>query len=174
MDTLQDNWKALKAYSSTYKVMLASTRHLIHQLLHVTSRTNRRTLTSTEEKRYAKGDCRELELCFLSFMAEQSLLKYARRLNISVGPKFRPYFLEPRLQCFQSLDRIHTLTIDSYEASAWCWVHDTHFAHLCSTLTTLRLRFPKGQFGCVLEFALQFLNLENLTIENLQDRMWVW
>ena len=174
MDILQDNRRTLKACSLTCKAMFASTRHLIHQTLHVTSRTNRRILTPTEEKQYAKGGCRELELRFLSFMAERGLLKYARRLNIRLGPKFRPYFLEPHLQHFQSLDRIHTLTIDAYDTITWCWVYDTHFAHLYPTLTTLVLRFPAGQFRYVLEFALQFPNLENLTVENLQDIVWVW
>lgn len=105
--------------------MLASTRRLIHQTLHITSRTNQIILTFTEEKQYAKRDRRELELRFLSFVAERGLLKYARRLNIRVGPKFRPYFLEPHLQHFRSLDRIHTLTMDSYEVAAWYLVYNT-------------------------------------------------
>ena len=174
MDILQDNRRALKACSLTCKAMFASTRRPIHQTLHITSRTNQRILTSTEEKQYAKGGRRELELRFLSFMAERGLLRYARRLNIRVGPKFRPDFLEPHLHHFQSFDRIHTLTIDSYEAAAWYLVYNTYFTHLYPTLTTLTLCSPTGQFRYVLEFALQFPNLENLTIENLRDVAWGW
>ena len=109
---LQANRKTLKACSLTCKAMFVSTRPLIHQTLRLTSEFNQKILTPEEKELYAQGYRRELELRLLSFLGEHDLLKYARRLEISMGSEFSPYALEPHLRHFQSLDRIHTLTID--------------------------------------------------------------
>ena len=91
--------------------MFASTRYFIHQTLYITKEVNWRILTPEERERYEQGDRRELELRFLSFMDERDLFKYARHLDIRTEDDAPPDILEPRLQYFQSLDRIHTLTI---------------------------------------------------------------
>ena len=114
---LQDDRRDLEACSLTCKTMFALTRHSTHHwTLYVTWENDQKTLTLAEKMRYLRGDTLGLDLCFLSFMDERDLLKYARRLNIRAEPGFSPYSLEPQLQHFRSLDRIHTLTIHSYDA----------------------------------------------------------
>jgi len=173
MDMLQGNGKALKACSLTCKAMFASTRHLIHQRLRVVEGTNQKIFTPAKKERYLQGEGNNLEFRFLSFMGERDLLKYARHLTICMGSTFRPHFLEPHLQHFRSLDRIHTLTIYSYDAVLWRDVHDTYFTQFYHTLTTLALHFPRGHYRYVLQFALQFPNLENLALTNLWVETWI-
>ena len=172
MDILQDDMKDLKACSLTCKAMFASTRHLIHQTLHVTREINQKILTPEEKRRYSRGDYRELELRILSFMGERDLLKYVRHVNIRMELMFSPNVLGPHLQHFRSLDRVHTLTIHSFDALLWHEVHNTYFAQFYPTLTTLALIFPIDDYRFMPRFALQFPNLENLTIESLQPQIW--
>ena len=175
MGTLQDDMNALKACSLTCKPMFASTRHLIHRSLRVSWENNQKILTPEEQERYVQGDRRELELRFVSFMGERDLLKYARHLNISIGyVRFSPYALEPHLQYFRSLDRIHTLTIRLFYAFAWCDVYNTYFTQFYPTLTTLSFHSPIGHHRFLLQFALRFPNLENLTLDSLQEGTLVW
>lgn len=149
--------------------MFASTRHLIYRTLRVTSRANWRILTPEEKKLYAQGGGLDLELRFLSFMAERDLLKYARHLNIRIGSKFFPPHLVPHLQHLQSLDRVHTLTIHLHDAIRWRDVHNTYFTQFYPTLTTLAFHLPSGYYLDLLQFALQFPNLQNLTLDYLRD-----
>ena len=168
MDMLQDDRRALEACSLTCKAMFVSTRHLIHQTLHVTKENNQRILTPKEKKQHARGNYL-LELRFLSFMGERDLLKYTRHLNISIGSfAFSPKILEPHLQHFKSLDRVNTLTIYSYDSVIWRHVYNTHFSQFHPTLTTLVLRSLTSHYRFVLQFVLQFPSLENLTLEYLR------
>ena len=168
MDMLQDDRRALEACSLTCKTMFASTRHLIHKTLHVTKKNNQRILTSKEKKKHARGDYL-LALRLLSFMGEHDLLKYTRHLNISIGYfAFSPNILEPHLRHFKSLDRVNTLTIYSYDGVLWRDVYNTYFTQFYPTLTTLALRYPTSHYRFVLQFALQFPNLENFTLEGLR------
>ena len=171
---LQDDRRTLEACSLTCRAMFASTRHLIHQTLHVTKENNQRILTPGEKEQYAQGDYL-LELRFLSFMGEHDLLKYARRLNISIGYHvFSPSALEPHLRYFRSFDRINTLTIHSYDAVLWRDVYKTYFTQFYLTLTTLALHSPTSHYRFVLQFVLQFPNLENLTLEDLRHESGVF
>ena len=168
---LQDNRRALKACSLTCKAMFASTRHLIHQTLHLTTGNNQKILTPSEKKQYAQADSCELELRLLSFMAERGLLKYARYLNIDIGSSFSSQTLTPHLRHFQSLDRIHTLTIRSPVLDTY---NPISFAHLHHTLTTLELYSSTKCSGYVLHFITQFPNLQNLTLEATHAEAWGW
>ena len=168
IDTLQNDMIALKACSLTCKAMFASARHLIHHTLYITKEVNWRILTPEERERYEQGDRRELELRFLSFLGERDLLKYARHLDIRTEDDVPPDILEPHLQYFQSLDRIHTLTIHTYESLLCRNFCSTYFAQFYPTLTTLVLYFPiDHRFFTPWQFVLQFPNLENLTLESL-------
>ena len=170
IDTLQNDMIALKACSLTCKAMFASTRHLIHQTLHLTKEVNWRILTPEERARYGQGDRRELELRFLSFMGERDLLKYARHLDIRIGVDAPSDILEPHLQYFKSLDKIYTLTIHSYESLLCRDVYSTYFTQFYPTLTTLVLYFPIGHHRFTpWQFVSQFPNLENLTLESIWD-----
>ena len=169
MDILQDDRRTLEACSLTCKSMFASTRHFIHRTLYVTGEIREKMFTPAERQRRARGGCLELELRPLSFMGELDLLKYTRHLNIRVGRGFSPDALEPHLHHFQSLDRVHTLTIYSYHAHVWRNAYNTHFTQFYPTLTTLSLHFPISDYRDILRFALQFPNLENLTIETMRD-----
>ena len=171
MAMLQDDGDALKACSLTCKSMFASTRHLIHQTLYITKENNKRVFTPAEKKRYER-DYQELALRFLSFMGERDLLKYARHLNIRIEYMFAPCVLEPYLQHLQSLDKIHTLTIHFFTAPLWCGVSNVAvLTQFYPTLTTLVLHIPiDDHHHCrVLQFALQFPNLENLTLKYMWD-----
>jgi hypothetical protein len=172
MDMLQDNRRALKACSLTCKAMFASSRRLIHQTLHLTWETNQKILTPAEKKRYAEENPRELRLRLLSFMGERDLLKYARHLNIHMEMRFSLRAPEPHLQHLQSFDRIHTLTIHRYYAYPWREGENPLFTHFYPTLTTLVLNCPISRSHHVLQFALQFPNLQNLTLESLWEETW--
>ena len=174
VEILQNDMRALKACSLTCKAMFVSTRHLIHQTLHVTSDISQRIFTPEEKKRCKRGGRRELELRLLSFLGERGLLKYTRHLNIRIGCGVPPDILEPHLQYFRSLDRIQTLAVHSYDATLWYDVHNVYFTQLYPTLTTLALHSPSGYYRCVLQFALQFPNLENLTFESPSEIGWTW
>ena len=175
IDTLQNDMTALKACSLTCKAMFASARHLIHHTLYITKEVSWRILTPEERERYEQGDRRELELRFLSLVGERDLLKYARHMDILIEDDAPPDILEPHLQYFQSLDRIHTLTIHPYESLLCCNFCNTYFAQFYPTLTTLVLYFPiDHRLFTPWQFVLQFPNLENLTLESLWDQTRVW
>jgi hypothetical protein len=177
VNMLQDNRRTLKACSLTCKAMFASTRHLIHQTLRVTEKTNQKILTPAEKKRYPEWNARELQLRHLSYMGECHLLKYARHLDICMVAGFSQYTLEPHLQHFWSLDRIHTLTIRNtlmIRCHHGCPRDDIRplFTHFYPTLTTLVFNSPIDHHRHVLQFVVQFPNLENLTLESLRDEPW--
>ena len=163
MDMLHDNTPALKVCSLTCKAMFASTRRLIHRSLQLTLENTLRVLTRAEKRRYRRGN-RDVELGFVPFMGELGLLQYARWVNICMPDPFTPEILLPHLRHFQSLNRVHTLTIDHCCTNKWVNYHTTCFAHFYPTLTSLTLSHPCGH-DQLLHFALQFPNLENLSLE---------
>ena len=144
--------RALKACSLTCKAMLASTQRLIHQTLRLTPQNAQRIINRDKS------------------MDESRFLQYTRRVHISMPRRFNQGILRPHLRHFQSLDRVHTLTIENYDAAAW----DNHyFAHLYPTVTSLAFHRPFSCYRVLLQFALQFPNLESLCIESLvfQERI---
>ncbi|KAF9781713.1 hypothetical protein BJ322DRAFT_240217 [Thelephora terrestris] len=145
MDMLCDDLRTLKACSLTCKALFASTRHLIHQTLHLSAR-------------------------FLSYMAmgERGLLRYTRHLHIPDRSRLTPSTLLPHLHHFQSLDRVHTITITNYDAIRWGNDHRTFFANFYPTLTSLTLAQAFGSHQSLFQFVLQFPNLENLCLEWLK------
>ena len=163
VDMLHDNIPALKACSLTCKAMFASTRHLIHRTLQLTPDNTLSVLTPEEKRHYERGN-RDVELRLLSFMGERDLLQYARRVHICTPNPFTPDILLPHLHYFQSLNRVHTLTIDHFCADEWVDYHATCFGHFYPTLTSLTLSHSIGHKR-LLHFVLQFPNLENLSIE---------
>jgi len=170
---LHDDLRALKACSLTCKAMFASTRHLIHQTLRLTGWNNQSVLTQIEKLSYLRWDHNDVELRFLSYMGERGFLQYTRHVYIRMWRLFTPDILVPHLDHFQSLDRVHSLTIEDYEASMWRNDYKTCFIHFYPTLTSLTLRHPQIFYHHVLRFALQFPNLENLCIEYLEHSEWV-
>jgi len=163
-DTLHDDLHTLKACSLTCKAMFASTRHLIHQTLHLTRRNNEKVLA--REEVCQSFDYRELRL--LSYMGECGLLKYTRQIHVRDPGTFIPDTLLPHIHYFQSLDRVHTLTIEHYDAVLWARHHKTCFVHFYPTLTSLTLSRPFGRCQELLRFAQQFPKLENLCFEWLR------
>lgn len=177
VDLLRDDIQALKACSLTCKVMFASTRHLIHQTLSVASRLDEDFLT-TQEKNSPNPwlNYEESGLRYLSSMAERGLLRYPRRVHIRRFSGFVPSFLLPQLHNLQSLDQVHTLIIERCQIITWADHYKTCYVHLYTTLTTLWLSHPFGHYRFLLQFALQFPNLENLCLEWFQKlirREWV-
>ena len=165
MEMLYDDIRTLKACSLTCKSMFASTRHLIHQTLYLTPRNSRKVLTREEKSRYRGQGRPDLELCFLSHMGQRGFLQYTRQVHIRGFHPFTPDILLPHLLHFQSLDRVHTLTVDQYDSDSWATLYKSCFVHLYPTLTSLTLRRPSGHHRLVLQFVLQFPNLENLCLE---------
>ena len=167
MDVLYDDIPVLKACSLTCKAMYASTRHLIHRTLQLSPETTLRVLTRGEERRYRRGN-RDVEFRFLSFMGERGLLQYTRQVHICTQDPFDPENLLSHLHYFQSLRQVHTLTIDHFQYPEKCLNYQTTcFAHFYPTLTSLALSHSCGGRG-LLNFALRFPNLENLSLEWLE------
>ena len=167
VDMLRDDLRALKACSLTCKPFFASTRHLIHQALYLTKRNNQSVLTREEEQKILQspGTYHDLKLRLVSYMGERGLFQYTRRVHIRNGYIFTPRTLLPHIHHFQSMDRVHTLTIAHYDAPSWANYHHTCFVHFYPTLTSLTLSRPYGRYRPLLHFALQFPNLENLCLE---------
>ena len=164
---LREDLRALKACSLTCKAMFASTRHLIHQKLCVTARNNNSVLTPGEKFRYQRWGLPDLELRFISYMGERGLLRYTQQVHICMPCYFTPETLQPHLHHFQSLNRVHTLVIESYPATKFANIHRTCFANFYGTLTSLVIRRAFGHYRHLLQFALQFPNLDNLCLERL-------
>ena len=166
MDMLRDNIPALKACSLTCKAMFASTRHLVHRTLKLSKENTLHVLTREEKRRYERGD-RDVEFRLISYMDERGLLQYARRVHICTQDPFTPEILLPHLHYFQSLNQVHTLSIDHFCAGEWVNYHMACFAHFYPTLTSLTLRHPCNH-DRLLNFALRFPNLENLSLQWLK------
>ena len=170
MDMLHDDLSALKACSLTCRAMFASTRHLIHRILYLILQDDR---TEKEALCHLGPRRKNIGISVLSCKAKRGLLQYTRQVYIrdakydylSNTSTFSPGALLPHLHHFQSLDRIHTLTIDGYNSGSWANHYKSHFTHFHPTLTTLTLRRPFGSHQRVLEFALQFPNLRCLCLE---------
>lgn len=148
----------------TCKSMFASARPLIHETLRMTPQNNERTLTREEKE----GLLRKLghhEFRLLSYMGERGLLQYTRHVDITIST---PSSLLPHIHYFRSLDRVHTITIRSYNTVNWTSHCRAYFVHFYPTLTSLTLIRPFGSYRALMEFAMQFPNLENLCIENLR------
>ena len=166
MDMLHDDLPTLKACSLTCKAMVASTRRLIHQTLWLTDRNNKSVLTLKEKFRRMRRDP-DVQLRFLSCVGERGLLQYVRRVNYNIRYLFIPRILELHLHHFKSLDHVHTLTLTSFSVDLWENDYKTYFLHFYPTLTSLTLHKTFGPYRLLLQFALQFPNLENLCIETL-------
>ena len=174
VEALHEDLPALKACSLTCKAMFSLTRHLIHQTLYLTPQNNESVLTPDERERlhYRKQGYQDVQLRFLSYVGEHGLLQYTRKIHIYTESQpipsirsFTPYALLPHIRHFRSLDRIHAITIDGYDDKMWGWHSEWCFGHFYPTLTSLTHRRPSGRYQSILQFALQFPNLENLTLE---------
>lgn len=170
MEMLHDDLRALKASSSTCKAMFAATRHLIHRTLRLNPRNNQSVLTQEEKLRYPV--CHDVRLRSLSYLGERGFLQYTREVHIRMGRIFTPDILMPHLDHFRTLDQVHSLTIDSYEGVTWAKDFKSPFVHFYPTLTSLTLHNPLRHYRFVLHFALQFPNLDNLSIERLENADW--
>lgn len=163
-DILHDDLHTLKACSLTCKAMFASTRHLIHQTLYLTRQNNEKVFTQ-------EGLCRNSgrqELYLMSYMAERGLLQYTRQIKVRDPGIFIPDAVLPHIHHFQSLNRVHTLIIEHYDAVLWAKHYRSCFVHFYPTLTSLTLSRPFGRCRALLRFALQFPNLKNLCFEWLR------
>lgn len=168
MDMLHDDLQALSACSLACKAMFASTRRLIHQTLHLPRQNDERVLIregAGKPRNWGGGHSKDVELSFMSYLRKYDLLRYTRQVHIHNSCTFTPDTLQPHLHSFQSLDRVHALTIDHYNADAWSTYYKSYFLHFYPALTSLTLRHPSGQYRLILRFALQFPNLENLCLE---------
>ena len=169
MDMLQDDLLALKACSQACKSMFASTRHLVNQTLWLTPRNNEGVLTRGDQFRHLGRNRHKVELRFLSHMGERGLLQYTRQVQICMPHTFTPDTLLPHIHYFQSLDRVHTLTIKHYDPILWANHYSTCFVHFYPTLTSLTLTYPLRHYRLLLRFVAQFPNLENLCLEWMRN-----
>jgi hypothetical protein len=165
MNMLQDDLPTLKACSLACKAMFASTRHLIHQTLLLTAQNNQSVLTREDKFRYMRRNHHETELRFLSYLGERDLLRFVQTVHINMARTFIPDTLSPHLHHFRSLDQVHSLTIEHYDIVSWANHYKTCFLHFYPTLTSLTLSRPVNHYRLLLQFALQFPNLENLCFE---------
>ena len=154
MDMLRGDTQALAACSLTCRAMFASTRPLIHRKLWLTPRLPNRSLN------YQDAEIRDL-----SSMAERDLFRYTREVHVRRFPWFVPDLLLPQLRHLQSLNRVHTLIIEWCHISTWTSHFKACYVHFYPALTSLVLLHPYGHYRLILQFALQFPNLEDLSIE---------
>ena len=80
---------------------------------------------------------------------------------------FAPSSLLPRLHHFQSLDRVHTLTLNEFNLPLWATHYQTCFSHFYPTLTSLTLNHCVGYDELILQFVPQFPRLESLCVERV-------
>ena len=168
MDILRDDLPALQACSLTCRMMLASARRLIYETLYLTPQNNQSV--STRRLCFLKRNHNDVELCFLSYAGERGFLQYTRRVHICMSRTFAPDALLPHLHHFQSLDRVHTLTLEEFNLLRWVSHYQTCFSHFYPTLTSLTLSRCVDYDRLLLQFVLQFPRLENLCVE----RLWEW
>ena len=167
-DMLRHDLLALKACSLTCKAMFASTRHLIHQTSFLTLRNNQRVLTQKQISHYQRGDFNDATLRIVTYMGKSGVFRYARQVHINMHDGFTPNCLRPHFHHFRSLDQVHTLAIDYFYTIKWAGHHQTYFVHFYPTLTSLTLWRPFGHYEILLQFVLQFPNLENLCLQRLE------
>ena len=171
MDILRDDLPALQACSLTCRVMLASARRLIHQTLYLTPENYNYQSVPTRRYRlrFLKRNHNYFELRFLSYVGERGLLQYTRQIHISMSLTFSPDAILPHLHHFQSLNHVHTLTLEEFNLLRWTSHYQTCFSHFYPTLTSLTLRRCVDYDRLLLRFVLQFPRLENLCIERLWE-----
>ena len=165
MDILRHDLPALQACSLTCRMMFASARHLIHQTLYLTPQNDKSV--TTRRLRFLKRNHNDVELCFLSYAGERGFLQYTRRVHICMSRTFAPSSLLPRLRHFQSLDRVHTLTLNEFNLALWASHYQTCFSHFYPTLTSLTLSHCVGYDELILQFVLRFPRLESLCVERV-------
>ena len=175
MEMLDGDFQALKACSLVCKAMFASTRHLIHETLCLTQRNDNSVLTREERKKlryqYQRSGGHGVTLRFLSYVGERGFLQYTRRVHIRESTVFTPETLQPHLHHFRSLDRVHTLILEKFDTFSWTDHYKTHFVHFYPTLTSLTLTRPASCYRAIMQFVLQFPNLESLCLEWLKDEV---
>ena len=162
MDMLCDDGPALKACSLTCKAMFASTRRLLHQTLRLPAL---HIPTRAKKSFPQKSNPSDAELRVLTYRTERGLLQHTRRVHISLIGYYIQHTAPFHLHRFQSLDRVHTLSIAVYDTVIWAKYFQTHFAHFRPTITSLTLTQPVTPCGQILQFALQFPMLQNLCLE---------
>ena len=164
---LHDDLPTLKSCSLTCKSMFVSTRRLIHQILYLTPRNNERILTKGETMKLNKGGRDKVPqlLRILSYMGERGYLRYTRQVYISDRNGFVPKALGYHFRHFESLVEVHTLTIEFFDVIRWAPYFKRCFLQFYPTVTSLALRASSGHYRLLLEFALQFPNLDNLSLE---------
>ena len=162
VDMIHDH-QTLNACSLTCKPLLYSVRRLTYSEFYVTPRAQR---FFTEEKSISQmiWNRHNAHLYFLSYMGKRGLLQYVRHIHICLPRTFTPENLLPHLHHFQTLNRVHTLTIRHYDAVRWANDYKACFAHFYPTLTSLSLWYPSGPLPLLLQFAQQFPNLEFLSL----------
>ena len=162
VDMIHDH-QTLNACSLTCKPLLYSVRRLTYSEFYVTPRAQR---FFTEEKSISQmiWNRQNAHLYFLSYMGKRGLLQYVRHIHICLPRTFTPENLLPHLHHFQTLNRVHTLTIRHYDAVRWANDYKACFAHFYPTLTSLSLWYPSGPLPLLLQFAQQFPNLEFLSL----------
>ena len=171
MDILGDDLPALQACSLTCRAMLASVRRLIHHTLYLTPENDQSVPTRRDGLRSPKRNHNDVELRFLSYAGERGFLQYTRRVHIRMTHCFAPDALLPRLHHFQSLDRVHTLTIEDFYLPRWVPHYRTCFSHFHPTLTSLTLLrcLDYNKDRLLPGFVLRFPHLENLCVERVRE-----
>ena len=165
MDMLYDNIRALKVCSLTCKAMFASTRHLIHQRLHLPMLENVLLPSQAMKLRSNRRRPPDDELRLLSHMAKRGLLQYTKRIHIRLAAYSRMRATPPHLHHLQPLIQAHTISILGYHATAWENRCKACFTQYYPSVTSLKLAYPSGTHQLLLRFALQFPMLQNLSLE---------
>lgn len=157
LEYLEDDRSALRASSLTCKVLLRSSRPIIHRRLCVVSRG---VPDSTDEQDLQAANLARFHT--LSTAAERGLTRYTRELTIKIGREFKPVDLQPFLPQFRTLERLTSLTLHNFKPAPFLPVFEQYFGHLAQQIRSLKFVYPSGPRDDVLSFISHFPNLDDL------------
>jgi hypothetical protein len=157
LEYLEEDRLTLRACSLTCKVLLRSSRPIIHRRLWVVSRG---IPGATDEHEIQTPNLARFHTLLAA--AEHGLTRYTRELTIKVGREFKPVDLQLFLPQFQTFVRLTSLTLHNLTPTPFLPVFDQYFGHLAQQIRSLEFIYPSGPQDDVLCFISHFPNLDDL------------
>ena len=164
---LLDDPAALRAFSLTCKRLFSTTRPLIHQrLVCLDSRSN---LPKPKGPLFSRRKRDPGAFDRLIDADRLGVLRYTQHLALKLNPladypRLNPDDLKEYLPHFQSIAKLRTLTLDTFNFHPFIPVFDKHFGMFADTLQHLDIRNADCTEQELLFIICQFPLLENLTV----------
>ena len=157
LEYLEDDRPALRACSLTCKVLLRSSRPIIHRRLCVVSRG----IPHPGDEHEARA-ANLIRFRTLLAAAECGLTHRTRELTIKIGDDFKPADLQQFLPQFQTFARLTSLTLHNFKPASFNPVFEQCFGHLVQQIRSLEFVYPSGFRDDLVCFISQFPNLDDL------------